>query len=91
MASRRLLYYVEKNIVKSRDNPMWKQFIRTNYQQIEKNQSLIEDFIQLHSSTANYRELLASYNIGVKRSERELVEMAAKRVGLELPKVMRIN
>ena len=86
MASRKLLQYIENNVVKASKNPQWRDFINKNSALLEANPGLATDFIQLHSSSTLYRELLESYNIGVNRSEESNVEASAKRVGLEVPK-----
>jgi hypothetical protein len=55
MASLRLFYYIEKNCVKAKVNPMWKDYIKENRRVIDENPQMVKDLILLFESTEHYK------------------------------------
>lgn len=89
MASLRLFYFIEKNVIKAKNNPMWKNYIRNNSQKIDRNPEIVEDLITLFRSTGEYKvrtiqKLLDLYNIGIYRDPKKHIKSIAEKAGLRI-------
>ena len=85
-AVKRLYYYLEKQVVSHKINPIWAQYLRKTVGSAGS-QDLAEDYLTLLKATKQYRDLLQSYNIGERRDSKKEVENVARRVGLSMPLV----
>lgn len=95
LAYRSLMRVLEKHVTCCTRNGMWKEYARDEFR---KNASLkdqdkakrlvvlSEEYADLVKDIHARKELLFSYNIGVERDQKTIVEKTARRVGLELPK-----
>lgn len=87
MAAKKLFYHVEKHLVESKVNSMWKDFIARKASALDSNPQVVEDYICLQESTEKYRTLLDDYNLGVHRDTKSQISEIAKRVGLKTPDI----
>jgi len=85
-AVKRLYYYLEKQVVSHKINPIWAQYLRKAAASPGQ-QSLAEDYLTLLKAAKQYKDLLQSYNIGERRDSKKEVENVARRVGLSMPKL----
>jgi trehalose-6-phosphate synthase len=58
MASIRLFYFIEKNIIKARQNSMWKDYLRKNRAFIDDHPKIADELIVLLKSTAEYKVIV---------------------------------
>lgn len=94
-AYRHLLRAVQQHVTSSTGNGLWKEYAKEQFRRNagEKDGRKVQELVQLAEEYATlvedvhaHKELLFSYNIGVERNQRDMMEKTARRVGLELPK-----
>lgn len=93
-AYRQLLRAVQQHVTASTGNGTWKEYAREQFRRhagekdgrkVQALVELAEEYATLVQDVHAHKELLFSYNIGVERNQREMIEKTARRVGLELP------
>ena len=55
MAALKLFYYIEKNVVKAKNNPMWKDYVKKNKSKLDENPKIVDELMVLLKSTNEYR------------------------------------
>ncbi|CAG9330853.1 unnamed protein product [Blepharisma stoltei] len=56
MASKKLFYYLEKRLLPSKINPMWKTYLKKSHNAIDSNESVASQYLLLQKSIAKYRK-----------------------------------
>lgn len=94
-AYRHLLRAIQQHVTSNTGNGSWKEYAKEQFRRNagEKDGRKVQELVQLAEEYATlvedvhaHKELLFSYNIGVERNQRDMMEKTARRVGLELPK-----